>query len=164
MATGDILVHKAGPFGEIGAKKCLVAASATLVYPGEPVTRTLGAAVVSPLATNKPDVSSTTTHLVDGIATTTSTNTAAAAGEVWIQPIIPGVVYKAKAKVAATWNTQAKYDALVGYRVLLDLTSSSYTVLAADSADNGLVVEWMDVSKNLGWVAFSFRGSGLTLK
>ena len=161
---GDILVHKAGPFGEIGAKKCLVAASATLIYPGYPVTHTLGAATCAGMATNKPDASSTTTELLDGIAMTTSTNTSTAAGEVWVQPILPGVIYKMKPAVAATWDTQAEYDALVGARVLMDLSSGVYTILAADSANNGLVVEWIDVARNPGYVAFSVRAASLALK
>ena len=161
---GDILVHRAGPFGEIGAKKCLVAASATLIYPGYPVSHTLGAATSAGAATNLPDASSTTTELLDGIAMTTSTNTSSDAGEVWVQPIMPGVIYKMKPNVAATWNTQAEYDALVGYRVLWDLTAGVYTILAADSTNNGLVVEWMDVARNPGYVAFSIRRSALALK
>jgi hypothetical protein len=160
----NILVHKAGPFGEIGAKKCLVAASATLIYPGFPVTHTLGAATCAGMATNKPDASSTTTELLDGIAMTTSTNTATAAGEVWVQPILPGVIYKVAPNVAATFDTQTEYDLLVGDRVLLDLTSGVYTILAADSANNGCVIEWIDVAKNPGYVAFSFRAATIALK
>lgn len=94
---------------------------------------------------------------MEGIATTTSTQTASVAGEVWVQPIVPGTIYKMKPKVAATWDTQAEYDALVGSRVLIDLTSSTYTILAADGATYGCVIEYLDVSKNPGYVAFSFR-------
>jgi hypothetical protein len=164
MATGDILLHKASAFGEAGAIKYKTAASATLIYPGEPVTKTLGGYVVAKMATNKPDASSTTTELLVGIATTTSTNTAALAGEVWVQPILPGVIYKMKPNVAATWDTQAEYDLLVGDRVLMDYTSPSYTILAADSANNGCVIEWIDVAKNPGYVAFSFRAASLAGK
>lgn len=154
MAKGDILVHQASVFGEPAAKKCNVAVSATLIYPGEPVVRALAGTVVTPMATNKPVVA---TDYLEGIATTTSTNTAAAAGEVYVLPLVPGTIYKMKPKVAATWNTQAKYDALIGARVLIDLTSSSYTILAADGATYGCVIEYIDVAKNPGYIAFSIR-------
>lgn len=154
MATGDILVHKSGVFGEIGSKTCNVAASATLIYPGEPVARALGAAVVTPMATNKPVVG---TDYLEGIATTTSTNTASAAGTVEVQPIVPGVIYKMKPKAPTSWDTQAEYDALIGSRVLIDLTAGSYTILAADGATYGCVIEHINVAVNPGYVAFSFR-------
>ena len=53
--------------------------------------------------------------------------------------------------------TQAEYDALVGARVLLDLTSGTYTILATDSANNGCVVEPLDISRFPNKVAFSIR-------
>lgn len=59
-------------------------------------------------------------------------------------------------KVAATYNTQAKVNALVGARVLLDLTGGVYTILAADGAGNGCVLEYIDVSRYPGMVAFSW--------
>lgn len=154
MSAGDILVYRDGPFGDVGAKKCLVAAAATKINPGEPVARALGAATVTAMATNKPVVA---TDFLEGIATTTSTQTASAAGEVWVQPIMPGTIYKMKPNVAASWNTQAEYDALVGDRVLIDLTTGAYTILATDGATSGCVIEWIDVARNPGYIAFSFR-------
>ena len=108
------------------------------------------------MATNKPVVA---TDYLEGIATTTSTNDVSTAGEVWVQPIMPGTIYKIKPKVAATFDTQAEYDALVGDRVLLDLdaTSGDFTILAADGSTYGCVIEWIDVARNPGYVAFSFR-------
>lgn len=106
------------------------------------------------MATNKPVVA---TDYLAGIAATTSTNTAAAAGEVWVYPLVPGVVYLMKPNAAASFDTQAEYDALVGDRVLIDLTSSSYTILATDGATSGCVIENLDVAKYPGKVAFSFR-------
>ena len=44
-----IRVLDAGAFGQIGAKKCLVAAGTT-IYAGQPVVRALGAAVVTAAA------------------------------------------------------------------------------------------------------------------
>jgi len=150
----DIRVFDDGAFGAIGSKTFIVAAGATAINPGEPVVRALGGTSVTAMATNKPAVG---TDYVVGIATSLSDNTASAAGKVNVQPVVPGVIYVIAPKVAATWNTQAEYDALVGTRILIDLTSTAYTLLAADSANNGCVVEWLDVAKNPGKIAFSFR-------
>jgi hypothetical protein len=53
--------------------------------------------------------------------------------------------------------TQAEYDALVGSRVLFDLTSSTYTITATDNAAYGLVVEPLDIKKFPNKVRFSIR-------
>ena len=53
--------------------------------------------------------------------------------------------------------TQSEYDALVGARVLLDLTAGVYTILATDGANNGCVVMPLDISKYPNKVAFTFR-------
>lgn len=156
MANGDITILDQSTMAGIGARRFLVAASATLINAGEPVTKALGAAVVTPMATNKPVVA---TDFLAGIAATTSTNTAGAAGDVWVNPLVPGVIYLMAPKVAATWNTQALYDALVGARVLIDLTSSVYTILATDGATSGCVVEALDIAKYPGKVAFSIRNA-----
>jgi hypothetical protein len=154
MATNDIQVLNPSQFGTIGSKKFAVAASATLIYPGEPVAKALGAAVVTPMATNKPVVA---TDYLAGIAVSTSTNDVSNAGYVEVMPIVPNVTYLIAPKVAASFDTQAEYDALVGDRVLLDLTSGTYTILATDGATSGCVIEPLDITKYPGKVAFSFR-------
>ncbi len=154
MAIGDITILDQSTMAGIGAREYQVAASATLINAGEPVDKALGAAVVTPMATNKPVVA---TDFLAGIAATTSTNTASAAGKVWVYPLVPGVTYLIAPKVAATFDTQAEYDLLVGDRVLIDLTTGSYTLLASDGATSGCVIEQLDVAKYPGKVAFSFR-------
>ena len=155
MALGDILPkQESNGFGLKGSEIYTVAASSTLIYAGEPVGKVLDGVAVLPLATNKPVVG---TDYMCGIAATTSTNTASAAGTVNVIPTNTGITWLAIPKVAATWNTQAAYDALVGARVLLDLTAGSYTILAADGATYGCVVEPLDISLYPGRVAFKFR-------
>ena len=63
-----------------------------------------------------------------GIAKSTSTDTAAAAGIVDLWVPIPGLVYRAYATTAANVDTQAEINALMGKRVLFDLTGSNWTV------------------------------------
>jgi hypothetical protein len=154
--TGDFtILENASTMGR-GSKTCLVAAGAstTIINPGEPVARALGAAVVTQPATNTPVVA---TDFYVGIAETTSTQTAAAAGTVSVTPIDNKTTWLANPKVAATFDTQAKYDALVGDRVLIDLTAGAYTVLAVDGATFGCVIMPLDVSKYPGKVAIAFR-------
>lgn len=161
MSTGDILVKQDGVFGEGSAKTMNVAAGATAINPGEPVVKNaLGDTTVIIMPTNAPVVG---THFLCGIATEASTQTASVAGKVKVMPIMPGTIYKMKPKAPTSWDTQAEYDALVGKRVLIDLTAGVYTILAADNSTYGCVIESMDISKNLGYVAFSFRAGALDL-
>lgn len=155
MALGDIqILQSNNGFGVPGTQRYVVAASATLINAGEPVSKDLGAAVVTPMATNKPVVA---TDFLAGIAQSTSTNTAAADGVVDVYFLNSSTTYLISPKVAATWDTQAEYDALVGDRVLIDLTAGSYTILAADGATYGCVIAPLDISRYPGKVAFQFR-------
>ena len=155
MAIGDITILTQPVMAGVGARKFNVAASATLIYPGEPVAfNALGDVVVIKFDNNAPVVA---TDFVVGIAATTSTNTAAAAGEVWVIPNVPGTVYLIAPKVAASYDTQAEYDALVGKRVLIDLTSTTFTLLAADNSTYGCIIQPLDVFKYPGKVAFTIK-------
>jgi len=166
MALGDITILKQNSAMGSGSLKYNVAASATLINAGEPVKiAAVGDVVVVKGATTEPVVVTTTTATVIpqglyiGIAATTSTNTAAAAGTVEIVPALPNTIFLGKPTVAASWDTQAEYDALVGKRVQFDLTTGSYTIIATDAAANGLVVMPLDIAKYPGRVAFAFRMS-----
>jgi len=155
---GDIQFYDEGQFGLPGSKKFTVASGTTSsIKAGEPVLKALGNAtgnVVSVFTTNKPEVA---TDFLAGISASTSTETTTAAGTVEVVPLVPGVTYLVSPKVAATWDTQAEYDALVGARVLLDVTNGVITILAADGANNGCVVEPLDIRKYPGKVRFSLR-------
>lgn len=159
MAVGDITFAVPNLAAAVGSRKANVAAGATTINPGEPIAATLGGTTVTAMATNKPVVG--TDYLI-GIATSTSTQTASAAGTVDYLPLSYGQIYMISPKVAASWDTQAEYDALVGKRVLIDLTSGSYTILAADGATSGCVISPLDISKYPGKVAFEFR-SGVSV-
>jgi hypothetical protein len=156
MAVGDITIYEQSTIQLNGAKKANVAAGATTINPGEPVAATLGGTTVTALATNKPVVG---TDYMSGIAMSTSTQTASVAGTVDYLPLQPGLVYMISPKAPTSWDTQSEYDALVGKRVLLDLTTGSYTILASDSANNGCVVAPLDIAKYPGKVAFSIRSA-----
>ncbi len=165
MANGDITLKDLNK-ASAGSRLYNVAAG-TAINAGEPVqVRALGATsiVVEPALDNFPDASA---HLGVGIAQTNSTNTTTAAGTVWVMGVSSQVDLLIAPDVAATWNTQAEYDALVGSRVVINNsvavtatpTSGTYTLLAADSANNGCVVQPLDVFLYPGKVSFAFRDS-----
>lgn len=165
---GDFTEYQAvsSPGGR-GARFHNVAAG-TPIFAGEPVqVVALGNAlgnVVEPMLTNGPDAS---VHLFVGIAATNSTNTLTASGGVDVYPVTNLQSWLGNPDVAATWNTQSLYDALVGARVLIKNSvaitttpaSGTYTVLASDSANNGCVVQNLNIFKFPGKIAFAFRDS-----
>lgn len=164
MALGDITIYKqASATGGRGSQSISVAPSAGLILPGEPVLIIAGATSVLPnLSTNLLTIPSpfvpysvTGTGLL-GIAQTTSTNTATLAGSVDFVPVTSETVYLINANSSFLVNTQAKYDALVGHRVLIDLTTGTYTMLVSDSALNGSIIRPLNVFKFPGKIAFSF--------
>lgn len=99
-----------------------------------------------------------------GISATTSSETASANGTVQVIPVDPSMIWVANPQTAATYGVgttpnQTTYNALVGARVLFQVTSGTWTILSTDSSNNGLVVEAIDVTKTLGKVAFSIRAA-----
>ena len=153
MAVNDIKVYDEAAFGYPGDEVFAVLASATTIKQGEPVGKALGQVYALPLATNKPVVA---TDFIAGVAATTSTNTASANGTVRVTKLVDGISFLINPKVALATD-QATYDALVGYRVLLDLTTGSYTLLVADGSTYGCVIMPLDVLKYPGKIRFTFR-------
>lgn len=168
MAVGDITILEASQRGSRGARLYNVA-SGTPILAGEPVQiRTVGDVTVQPSLTSTPVVSTSAgvEGLFVGIAQTNSTNTATAAGTVYVLPTNSDITWLANPAVAASWDTQSEYDALVGKRVLLQNSTTvsstaqnvgTYSVLASDSANNGVSVQALDISKYPGKVAIAFR-------
>lgn len=142
MAIANIRIVNNGGSQVAPTIKMLGEAAATDIYAGEPVkVKSAGSKYAIPLADAEP-VIGTTTRVI-GIAATNSTQTASADGEVYVYDANnSGIVYAAKAKSSTAADTQAEIDALIGKRVLLDLTSSVYTVdtAASDAAANGVLI------------------------
>ena len=177
--NGDIQVYDEAVFGQSGTKVYQVAtgsASYPAINPGEPVAFVLGQQYVTALATNLP-TSGAQANTILGISASTSTESGSAAGTVEVITHVPGMTYLIKAKVPATFGyntttgviTQATYNALVGYRVVIDLTgtaaakTATYTALAADNAAYGCVIEPLDITKYPGFVRFSIRPAATSL-
>ena len=77
-----------------------------------------------------------------GIAKTVSTDTASANGNVETFLPVPGILYRGFAKTSTAADTQAEIDALMGKKVLFDLTSTDWTVdtAAIDALVNCVVI------------------------
>ncbi len=162
MAIGDIIVLEQSCLAGRGGRTYNVAGGATVINPGEPVINaTRGSTTVIAMPTNNPVAGS---DYFVGIATTTSTQTSGTAGIVGVMPMDTNTTYLIAPKTAASWDTQAEYDALVGKYVLIDLTAGSYTLLASDSANNGCVIQALDIAKYPGKVAIAFREGVNTLR
>lgn len=160
MAVGDIQPYEnSSAMKMTGTLRYFVAAGSkgadgtvSRIKAGEPVTKAAGATGVLAAVNNAP----TATLRIVGVAAETSNETATVAGSVNVYPALPGQIFMIAPKVAATWVTQALYNALCGSRVLIDNTTGTYTMLASDSAGNGCIVEFIDVLKYPGMVAFSW--------
>ncbi len=158
MASGDIVPYNDGAFGQAGSVDHQVVSGGTppAINAGEMVLKTLGNRYVTAMANNKPVVA---TDFVAGISASASNETATVDGKVKVVPLAPGQIWLIAPKVLATWNTQALYNALVGSRVLIDVTSGVLTLLAVDGSTSGCVVENLDIVAFPGRVAFSVRAA-----
>ena len=166
MAVNDIIFYDNGAFGYPGDNVFAVQAQSTLTpafNPGEIAIRALGAsAYVTSIAASTSTKPVVGTDYIAGITSGSSTETASVNGTVTVTKFTTTSTNLMNPDVAATWDTQAEYDALVGSRVLVKTSAASngvvtYTVLASDSANNGLVVMPLDVTKYPGKVRVAFR-------
>ena len=160
MALGDIKFLRSGDsFAVPPTESFQMEANTTVALAGEPVQLGSARNYVVACADGAGVIG---TDILVGITLSTSDQTASANGDVLVHKFMPGVVYIASAKSAAAVDTQAEYDALVGKRVLLDLTAGVYTVdtAAADSNNNAIVIETLDILAYPTKVAFSVRSSG----
>lgn len=148
---------------QIQTMKWLVASGAVAtINPGTP-TKFSSAGAVVPMV----DANGTTSERFTGIAKTTSTDTASAAGIVYTIVPLPGVLYSAAAKTASLANTQALIDALRGQRSVFDLTGTvgpgltgKWTVdtAAGDGANNCLTIIGGEYQTSTIYFMYSSRG------
>ncbi len=110
------------------------------------------------------DGNGTTSERFTGIAKSDSTETAAAAGVVDCYMPLAGLIYKCKAKTSSTADTAAEIAALMGKRVVFDLTSTVWTVdaAAADAVANCVVIVGGDA--NTAELDFVYNANGTYLQ
>lgn len=170
MALGDFtILEQVSEMGRGG--RLYNIAAGTPILAGEPVqNKAVGDVSVIPGRSSTPVVSASAgvEGLFVGIATTNSTNTTTAAGTVYVLPVNSGTTYLGNPATAASWDTQSEYDALTGKRVLLqngaenlayvaNVNAGTYSVLASDSASNGVSVQAMNILEHPAKVAIAFR-------
>lgn len=162
MASGDIVPYNDGNFGKAGGVPHQVASGGTppAINAGEMVLKTLGNQYVIAMANAKPVVA---TDFIAGISETASTETASADGTVRVTPYSAGQIWLISPKTPANFGltagsvNQTTYNAKVGQRVTIDVTSGVLTINSTDGSTNGCVVENLDVVAFPGKVAFSIR-------
>lgn len=160
MATADISIFRSG--GLLFTATAATAANTTVINSGEPTTVSAATGSVTGTVVASADGDPTTvgtatnTHFA-GLAKSQSTQTASVAGNVTLWAPMPGILYAAKAKSAAAVNTNALIIALLNKRVILDLTSTVYTVdtAATDAITNGVIIYGGDPASNLVYFAIS---------
>jgi hypothetical protein len=121
MSVNDIQVIKdAGP-----VRKIFVASGAVAsISAGEPIKKSTNAAILC--ATGDPEVG---TDEMLGIASASSTETAAADGNVTYWSLLPGqTTLRGKATTAANVDTAAELAGLIGDWVAFDLTGAVFTI------------------------------------
>jgi len=174
MAINDLTIFDQGA-AYPGDNLFDVAAQSTTVplfNPGEVAFRALGAGeYVTSLAastTNRPAVG---TDYIAGVTSSTSTETATVDGKVNVTKFDPFMTFLITPGTPATYGVgstpnQTTYNALIGSRVLLTSSAQVSNVittklLAADSANNGLVVMPLDVvaGGHPGKVRVAFRAA-----
>ena len=140
MAKNDIKIA-GGAFNSVPTYRWQTEAAATAILAGEPLKiKAAGSPYAIPIA--DADLTLGTDVEFLGIAASDSTQTASADGFVDVYMPLPGVIYEAKAKTAASVDTQSEINALCGDRKIFDLTSSVFTVdeAAADAVGNALLI------------------------
>jgi len=141
MAKADIEIVDGGGHHVVPTESWQTEAGATDILVGEPVKlKAAGSPYVIPLA--DADLTIGTDTAMIGIAQSASTHTAAADGSISIFIPLPGVKYRMKATTAANVDTETKVKALEGDRVVMNLTTGTYTLdeNAGDAATSAFYI------------------------
>jgi hypothetical protein len=141
MAKGNVWIRSTGGLNAVPVMKYQTEANAAAINAGELCKiKTAGSPYVIALVDG--DLTVGTDSQFVGLAASDATHTASADGSVLVYMASPSIVYEAKAKTAASVDTQTEIDALVGDRKIIDVTSTVHTVdeAAADSVANALTI------------------------
>lgn len=160
MATNNVEILDVGGHNVVPTIKWNTEAGTTDINAGEPVVIGSARNFAAAAGTGTPVIG---TDEVIGLAQNASTQTASVDGVVDVLIPLPGVVYSVKATTGSNVDSDAKIAALVGKRVLFDLTAGVYTVdtSVADGVTNG--VEIVGGNAEQERVSIIVRSSGTTL-
>lgn len=142
--TGDVRIQDS-VFANVPTVRWNTKAAATALNPGEVCKLDIGGNGIQ-YAKLIADADGTTSQNILGIVKGGPSKsggdsvTASADGQVDVYLPLPGVVYAAKAKTSTLANTDALIAALIGKRVIFDVTAGVITVdtANADAATNGV--------------------------
>lgn len=149
MASGDIRIVTANG-RSLPTVSFPVKGGTTAINPGEPVKINVsGSSGYYVVAVADADGTVRNMYFV-GIAAKASSQTSSADGTVEVYLHQSGTLYAAKTKTANAANTDAKIAAKTLYRLVFDLTSSTYTIddTATDAQGNALLVISGNASTN----------------
>lgn len=141
MAIGNVWIRSTGGLNEVPVMKYQTEANAAAINPGE-LCKIKSAGSPYVIALVDADLTAGTDSQFVGLAASTATHTASVDGTVLVHMASPSIVYEAKAKTSTNVDTQAKIDAMVGDRKIIDVTSTVHTVDdgAADNVANCLTI------------------------
>lgn len=149
MSRNDITIKESGGRNSVPTDRWIVASGqTTLIDAGEPAKTNDDEGEVILLV--DADLTLGTDKLMSGIGANDSTETSAASGYSNQYVPLPDIKWEIKATTAATMDTQAEIDALIGHMVIIDLTSSVFTmdVGATTSASNAFVIVGGDPNRS----------------
>ena len=168
MARNDIRLKDNGPYSAVPTWEWdLIPATPVSIQMGEPAKMTNNSTGTGVILWVDADPERGT-DLVVGIAASDSTETAALAGTVQFYKPLPGIVWQAKATTAANADTAAEIIGLKGKKVVIDLTSSTFTVDTAATYQtfNGLIIVGGDETNSMIYFEIAqtvtLHGSGVT--
>lgn len=138
MNTADIRIQDPAGLNVVPTYQWQTKAANTPINPGEFVKVDLTHAI--PYVTIIADADGTSGSNLVGLCKSKDTVVTATDGVVDVYMPLPGIIYSAKAKSSTLANTAALILALIGKRVIFDVTSSVFTVDtgATDDKNNAL--------------------------
>ena len=153
MSRADIRIVDVGGRNVTPVRRFVTVAAQEAITAGEPVKiNPAGTKMyyVTLLTNGDPVITPGSWDYFVGIAAADSTHTTSADGYVDVYLDTPGTIYGAKAKTATQVDTQSEVDSRQFYRVVLDLTSSKFTIdgAAATATTNGLIILGGDPSNS----------------
>lgn len=170
-AVGDITAYDPQGVFARGTKTYLVAKNwATTINAGEPVSKIdFPCNYVVGTPNSQPAVAANVTLLnppsnsVVGISATASNQISTADGTVTVWPINVGEIWLGNPTTTSPFfgggavNSQTAYNSVVGQAVTLQSLAGVWTVNSTHAGANGCIIEYIDITKYPGKVAFSFK-------
>lgn len=141
MATGNFRVVEGRAHTNVWQVDDRDTSSATTIAAGE-FTKTNATAAPYAVPLVDADLTIGTDQTLVGLAAKASTETASANGTVEVIVPLPDLVYEGRVLTTTLADTQSEVDALVGDYLVLDLTSSTWTIdtAAGTGANNAFLI------------------------